>query len=517
MNARCLMVLGTTSGAGKSWLTTALCRYYARQGLKVAPFKAQNMSNNARVVPGPAGGYGEIGSAQYLQALAARARPEVRMNPVLLKPEADTRSQVVVLGQVEPELAALPWRERGPRLWPLVAAALDSLRADHDLVVIEGAGSPAEINLMDSDIVNLRVARHADARCLLVTDIDRGGAFAHLYGTWALLPAADRARLAGFVLNRFRGDAALLAPGPGMLCERTGVPTLATLPMWWEHGLPEEDGIAAARPQAANAMFHEDADTPAHAPGRALTHGATGSGARTVSSAATVAIIAGPHISNHDEFQPLCNVPGLRLVWARTPADCASADLIILPGSKQTAADLAWLRGRGLDATIARHADRGGLVLGVCGGLQMLGEALIDLHAIDGNGPGLGLLPLVTAFEPVKTVRPAHARFDAVQGPWSALSGLACSGYEIHHGQTAQHQGLAAQGNLAREVVPGLAWQNAAGNVLGLYVHGLFEDPAILHAVFGARARDLDTVFDGLADFIAAHFAPGALDALISI
>ena len=234
--ARCVMVLGTTSGAGKSWLATALCRWYARQGLRVAPFKAQNMSNNARVVEG-----GEIGSAQYFQALAARVAPEVRMNPLLLKPERDTHSQVVLLGQVSAELTGLPWRGRSERVWPQIAASLDALRAENDVVVIEGAGSPAEINLMASDIVNLRVARHADARCLLVTDIDRGGAFAHLYGTWALMPEADRALLKGFVLNRFRGDASLLSPAPEQLQALTGVPTVATLPMWWQHGLPEED------------------------------------------------------------------------------------------------------------------------------------------------------------------------------------------------------------------------------------------------------------------------------------
>ena len=187
MTARCVMVLGTTSGAGKSWLATALCRWYARQGLKVAPFKAQNMSNNARVVAG-----GEIGSAQYFQALAARAEPDVRMNPLLLKPERDTHSQVVLLGQVDEELTRMPWRGRSARVWPVIARCLDELRAENDVVVIEGAGSPAEINLRDSDIVNMRVARHADARCLLVTDIDRGGAFAHLYGTWALLAEAEQ-------------------------------------------------------------------------------------------------------------------------------------------------------------------------------------------------------------------------------------------------------------------------------------------------------------------------------------
>jgi adenosylcobyric acid synthase len=259
--ARCVMVLGTTSGAGKSWLATALCRHYARQGLRVAPFKAQNMSNNARVV-----GEGEIGSAQFFQALAAGAEPDVRMNPLLLKPESDTHSQVVLLGQVRGDLGAMPWRERSNHVWPAITAALDALRAEYDVVVIEGAGSPAEINLADCDIVNLRVARHCNATCLLVTDIDRGGAFAHLYGTWALLPEADRPRIKGFVLNKFRGDPALLAPGPQMLQDLTGVPTVAVLPMWWQHGLPEEDGVIHARPEVPGVVARTIAvvATPTH-------------------------------------------------------------------------------------------------------------------------------------------------------------------------------------------------------------------------------------------------------------
>ncbi len=481
MTARCVMVLGTTSGAGKSWLTTALCRYYARQGLKVAPFKAQNMSNNARVVAG-----GEIGSAQYFQSLAALAEPEVRMNPLLLKPEADTRSQVVLMGQVHAELSRMAWRGRSASVWPVIAQALDELRAENDVVVIEGAGSPAEINLHDSDIVNMRVALHAQARCLLVTDIDRGGAFAHLYGTWALMPEAERALIKGFVLNKFRGDAALLAPAPQMLQDLTGIPTVATLPMWWQHGLPEEDGVFDDKTRAAGAVTR------------------------------TVAVMAYPRISNLDEFQPLKNVPGVRLIWARTPADCAGADWLILPGSKHTSSDLAWLRAQGLDAAVAAHAARGGAVLGVCGGLQMLGEALIDLHGIDGNGPGLGLLPLVTVFDADKTVQRTQATFGEVRGPWAALSGITASGYEIHHGQTAQHPAMAAAGDVAHAAMHrGLAWQNAAGNVLGCYLHGLFEDPAVLHALFGAAAPTLDSVFDGLADYISTHFEAGVLDALV--
>ena len=481
MAAVCVMVLGTSSGAGKSWLATALCRHYARQGLRVVPFKAQNMSNNARVVQG-----GEIGSAQYFQALAARAEPEVRMNPVLLKPEADTHSQVVLMGRVDAELTALPWRERGERAWPVVRQALRELIEENDVVVIEGAGSPAEINLMANDIVNLRVAREANARCLLVTDIDRGGAFAHLYGTWALLSEADRARIRGFVLNKFRGDAALLAPGPQQLAQLTGVPTVGVMPMQWRHGLPEEDGVFDERSHAAG---------PVHT---------------------TVAVVAWPRISNLDEFQPLSNVPGVRLQWVRAPGDCGNADVIVLPGSKATAADLAWLREQGLDRWVADHAARGGRVLGVCGGQQVLGEALIDTEGIDGNAPGLGLLPLVTTFARDKTVRRTESRFGALVGAWAALSHVAVRGYEIHHGQTAPHPAMTAAGAVAREAMPGLAWQNDAGNVLGLYLHGLFEDPRVLQALFGAGAPTLDTVFERLADAVQAHFEPGVLDALLT-
>jgi adenosylcobyric acid synthase len=483
MSARCIMVLGTSSGAGKSWLTTALCRHYTRQGLKVAPFKAQNMSNNARVVAS-AKGQGEIGSAQYFQALAAKAEPDVRMNPLLLKPEADTHSQVVLLGEVSEALSHTPWHERSDKVWPAIAAALDELIAENEVVVIEGAGSPAEINLMHSDIVNLRVARHAHATCLLVTDIDKGGAFAHLYGTWALLPPEDQQRIQGFVLNKFRGDASLLTPAPEMLQQLTGVPTVAVLPMWWQHGLPEEDGIFDDRSQAKGAVNR------------------------------TVAVIAYPRISNLDEFQPLKNVPGVRLLWARSPADLAglqASDWVILPGSKHTSSDLAWLRQQGLDAAVTRHAQQGGAVLGICGGLQMLGEALIDTHGIDGNAPGLGLLPLVTQFAPDKTVKKTQARFGQVQGPWAALAGVEVAGYEIHHGQTQGHSAMLAGGAVLHEVMPGLAWQSDDGQVLGTYLHGLLECPAVLQALFGASVPTLETVFEGLADYIEQHFEPQVL------
>ncbi|MBV8125540.1 MAG: cobyric acid synthase [Burkholderiaceae bacterium] len=495
------MVLGTTSGAGKSWLATALCRWYARQGLRVAPFKAQNMSNNARVVPGLPGAagkagkageaprMGEIGSAQYFQALAARCRPDVRMNPVLLKPEQDTASQVVVLGEVDEHLSRMPWRERSERLWPLARQALHALMAENDVVVIEGAGSPAEINLHDSDYVNMRTALEAQAACLLVTDIDRGGAFAHLYGTHQLLASEERALIRGFVLNRFRGDAALLAPGPEQLLALTGVPTLAVLPLWRGHGLPEEDGV------------FDDSPT-GRSPGRSQ-------------GCQRIAIVAYPRLSNLDEFQPLRSLPNVRLNWAREARDLDGADWIILPGSKAVAADLDWLRSQRIDAAIASHAQAGRPVLGICGGLQMLGESLLDPHQIDGNAPGLGLLPLVTQFERDKLLRPTAMRFaSALPAPWSALQGVQTQGYEIHHGRTVQHPSLPqAEAALIDAQGEIIGWQQ--GSVLGCYAHGLFEQAEVLQALFGRQVPTLDQVFDGLADYIDRHFQAGALNALL--
>ena len=476
--ALCVMVLGTSSGAGKSWVTTALCAWYRAQGYKVAPFKAQNMSNNARVVATPDGKWGEIGTAQYLQALAAGCVPDVRMNPLLLKPEADTRSQVVLFGQVDHELSAMPWRGRSLKVWPQIAQALDDLRAENDVVVIEGAGSPAEINLHASDVVNMRVAKHGNAHCLLVSDIDRGGAFAHLYGTWALLPEDEQALIKGFVLNKFRGDASLLAPAPQMLEEKTGIPTVATIPMQFQHGLPEEDGVFDDR----------------------------GSGGSGQAVHTTIAIVAYPRISNLDEFQPLLQVPGVRVIWARSPTQLAQADWIILPGSKATAADLAWMRTQALDAAVVAHAQAGKRVLGICGGLQMLGEALIDLHGVDGNAPGLGLLPLTTVFAQEKTMQRTQVELPALPGAWQALSGVSASVYEIHHGQTAVRADMLAEGDTVFEAVPGLLWLGANSAVMGCYWHGLFENSAVVQALWGAQTISLEQVFANLAQGVDQWF-----------
>jgi adenosylcobyric acid synthase len=474
--ARAVMVCGTTSGAGKSFLATALARWYARLGLKVAPFKAQNMSNNARVVAD-----GEMGSAQYFQALAARCIPDVRMNPVLLKPEADTRSQVILLGQRRDDLSSMEWRDRAQHLWPTILTCLDDLLARHDVVVIEGAGSPAEINLSSTDIVNMRVAEAASAATLLISDIDRGGAFAHLFGTHQLLSAPHRDLIRGFVLNKFRGDMGLLAPGPQMLQALTGVPTLAVLPMWRAHGLPEEDGIF---------------DAPA-----------AGSGF-------SVVIVAYPYISNLDEFAPLLRVPGVSLSWAREHSSIASADLLVLPGSKNVAADLAWLRERGLDGAIAAHVAADKPALAICGGLQMLGGEIRDPHAVEGQAQGLGLLPYSTEFQQQKRYRHAVHTFAPLSGFWAPLSGVTFEAYEIRHGHTQPTLPTACQAPpLAAALPEHCGWQH--GQTLAIYLHGLYESPAVMRGLFGQDAPTLDDTFNGLADFIDAHFARGVLMSLV--
>ena len=465
------MVCGTTSGAGKSFLATALARWYARQGLKVAPFKAQNMSNNARVAAG-----GEMGSAQYLQALAARTVPDVRMNPILLKPERDTESQVILLGQRRDDLARMEWRSRAALLWPTVKTCLDELLQSHDVVVIEGAGSPAEINLQSTDIVNMRVAQASGAATLLICDIDRGGAFAHLYGTVELLPPEQRALIRGFVLNKFRGDPRLLAPGPETLARLTGIPTVAVLPMWREHGLPEEDGVYDARP--------------------------SGSGL-------SVAVLAYPYISNLDEFTPLRNVPGLSLSWAREAQTVASADLLVLPGSKHVAADLEWIRRRGLDAAIAAHIAGDKPTLAICGGLQMLGTRLDDPHGVEGDAVGLGLMPYRTEFLPAKTYRNGRYSLSELRGFWEPLSRLGFDGYEIHHGVTEPSAGHRGLPTMQPALSANGGWQR--GQLLALYPHGLLENPRVIKALFGAEARTLDDVMEGLADFIDGRFVRDTL------
>ena len=452
------------------------------------------MSNNARVVAGLDGLGAEIGAAQYFQALAAGVEPGVDMNPVLLKPERDTASQVVVHGRVDAALGRQGWRERSATLAVAARESLRRLAGTCDLVVIEGAGSPAEINLAPQDYVNLGTARQARElgtfASLLVADIDRGGAFAHLFGTWALLPDDLRGSLTGFVLNRFRGDAGLLEPGPSDLQRMTGVPLAGVIPMVRDHGLPDEDGLF-------------DAGNP----------GAVKAGRLRI------AVLCPPHISNLDEFEPLRRMPGVQLAWARSEAELHGADWIVLPGSKQVSGDLAWLRRQGLDGAIVRHAAAGRPVLGICGGLQILGEALVDPEGHDGeagfNGPGLGLLPLVTRYERDKRVRRTPLRFAQTDGAWAPWAGVEATGYEIHCGVSVPHPDLPTPRVALRDVHgDALGWQH--GNVLGVYAHGLFESSALLRAMWGATAPALEDSFDLLADLVDEHLDKDLLDRLLA-
>jgi adenosylcobyric acid synthase len=457
-----LAVQGASSSAGKSLLVTALARLFARSGVRVAPFKAQNMSNNARVVDG-----GEIGVAQYLQARAAGVEPDVRMNPVLVKPEGNDRSQVILGGVADLALSRRRWRERAPALWPVVEESLRSLLAEFELVLVEGAGSPAEINLRDTDLANMRTAIAAGAPVVLVADIDRGGAFAHLYGTWALLPEDERALVRGFVLNKFRGDPSLLPPAPAELERLTGVRVLGVVP-WLEHGLPDEDGVSARRPRSARAP--------------------------------RVAVARYPYASNLDEFRLLGEAADV--VFATRPAELTGADLVVLPGSKHVAADLAWLRQTGLADAVVRDEKP---VLGICGGLQMLGEEIVDRAGVDGTSRGLGLLPLRTEFGAAKRTRLSESRFGHLDPPWAALSGLAVSGYEIRHGTTG--------GPVAEALPDGLGF--VSGPVLGVYLHGLLENPEVVSRLLGiASLRSLDEVLDELADAVEPHLDVDRLEAL---
>ncbi len=441
------MVLGCTSDAGKSLITAALCRWFARQGVSVAPFKAQNMSNNARVV-----GDGEIGVAQWLQAKAANVEPEVVMNPVLIKPEANTRSQVVLRGKAAPELHDVAWEHRGAHLWPAMSESFDDLSSRFDLVVLEGAGSPAEINL--TDLVNNRMMSHADAVGLLVSDIDRGGSFAHLVGTWQLAPKATQDRLAGFILNKFRGDAGLLAPAPEYVERLTGMSSMGVIPMI-HHELPDEEGGTVR------------ATPPAGSP--------------------VVAIPRQPWGSNIDEFHLLAHVADVRFITH--PSEVSDAEIIILPGSKHVAADLDWLRSTGLADAISERARNGGRTIGICGGAMMMGERIDDPHDVEGEATGLGLLNTSTVMSKEKVVRPVTTTFNDFDDPWAVLNGLEVDGYEIRHGQGGPADATIAHGNL-----------------FATTIHGLFESPELLERLFGTRpAPVLDQTFDALADAVEEH------------
>lgn len=454
MTARTLMVMGSMSSAGKSLLVTALCRIYARRGICVAPFKAQNMSNNAAVCPDGS----EIGRAQALQAVAANLEASVDMNPVLIKPEADSRSQVILMGRPWSTLQAKTYYEKKAILWEHVTAALDRLRAAYELVIIEGAGSPAELNLRRGDIVNMAVARYAQAPVLLAGDIDRGGIFAQLLGTLWLLEPEERALVRGLVVNKFRGDLTLFDDGIRILEQKGGVPVLGVVPYLKGLNLPDEDAVAVEQAQ----------------PGPAL------------SGQTDIAVLAFPRIANFDDFDPLKAEPGVTIRYVRSTAELGSPNAILLPGTKSTLADLDWMRQTGLAQAVTRFAQSGGAVVGICGGYQMLGEYIDDPLHVESHftrRDGLGLLPMVTQFLPEKATYQVQACIRDGQGWMSGLNGATLSGYEIHMGKTTGKTAwlvIDRRNGDVVEVPDGSASIN--GRVWGCYLHGIFANDGFRRA-----------------------------------
>ncbi|MCC7366992.1 MAG: cobyric acid synthase [Chloroflexi bacterium] len=470
-----LMVQGTASHAGKSTLVTALCRILKQDGYRVAPFKAQNMALNSFV----AAEGGEIGRSQALQAEACGLDPSIDMNPILLKPEADAHSQVIVNGQSIGSMPAAVYQRRKLELWPHVTAALDRLRARYDVVVAEGAGSPAEINLKATDLANMRVARYARAPVLLVGDIDRGGVFASLLGTLELLDPDERALVAGFAINKFRGDPAILAPGLDFLTQRTGVPVLGVVPHLPRLDLPEEDSLGL-----------DDAASTADPSGRI-----------------DIAVIRLPHIANFDEFAPLAGEPLVRLRYVEQLADLGQPNLVILPGTKTTVADLDWLRRTGLADGVLGLAQRRTPILGICGGYQMLGSAIHDPdHAESGmdSVPGLGLLPVETTFATTKRTVRVHGRLLGSVGPFGEAAGADVVAYEIHMGRSVAGAALqplvridTRSGESVREL-DGLV--SGDGLIAGTYLHGLFENDALRHGIVDGLAAQAPARQSGRAE-----------------
>ncbi|MDE2824583.1 MAG: cobyric acid synthase [Chloroflexota bacterium] len=460
--AKVIMVQGTSSHAGKSVLATALCRIFAQDGLQVAPFKAQNMSLNSYATPDG----GEIGRSQAVQAAAAMTAPKVEMNPVLLKPEGERRSQVVVMGKPMAVASAREYYELKPTIWETVTSALATLRADYDVVVIEGAGSPAEVNLKEQDIVNMRVALHADAPVLLVGDIDRGGVFAQLVGTMVLLEPEERALVKGHVINKFRGDPSLLTPGLGFLEERTGVPVAGVIPHFSDIHIPEEDSLGLA------AESRDDDD-----------------------AVVDVAVIRLPHIANFDDFDPLRHEPGVRVRYVGRAEEFGAPDIVIIPGSKTTVADLDWLRVQGIEERILVARGGGTPVVGICAGYQMLGERLIDPDRVESSreeARGLGLLPTSTTFLGDKSTHQVKGRVADGRGILSGCPGAEVAAYEIHMGVTSgdvpSRAFLMETRSGGRVDMPDGALDEE-GLTLGTYLHGLFHNRAVRRSILEYAAR----------------------------
>jgi adenosylcobyric acid synthase len=466
VTARALMILGTASHVGKSVITAGLGRIFADEGLRVVPFKAQNMSLNSAATPDG----GEIGRAQALQAEACRVAPSVEMNPILIKPRSDTSSQVVLLGKVWAQVTASDYHvHRVERLFPAVHLSYQKLASEYDVVLLEGAGSVAEINLRDHDIANLRMARAAEASCVLVGDIDRGGVFASLLGTWELLERGEREMFRGFLINKFRGDRGMLQPGVEMMERRLGLPCVGVVPYLPDLGLDEEDGVAV-EDRRRRGWDDRAEDTQPRRPLR-------------------IGVIALPHMSNFTDFDVLAAEPSVALAFLEHAAAIAEADVLILPGTKQTLDDLDWLVRNNFVPLIREHYARNRLIVGLCGGFQMLGLRLSDPAGVENNGvaverDGLGLLLVRTVFCKEKTTRLVSAElYDPCfpAGLWQATS---FQGYEIHMGETNRTREARPFARLS--TLEGLQLLDGAiaptGLVFGTYVHGLFDNDPFRHS-----------------------------------
>lgn len=465
--AKNIMIQGTMSNAGKSLLCAGLCRIFKQDGYRVAPFKSQNMALNSFITE--AGG--EMGRAQVVQAEAAGIAPDVRMNPILLKPTTDVGSQVIVNGEVQGNMRAMEYYKRKREYIPAVMEAYNALAQEYDIIVIEGAGSPAEINLKQEDIVNMGLAQLVDAPVLLVGDIDRGGVFAQLYGTVALLEPEERARIKGTVVNKFRGDKKILEPGLQILEDLCGVPVAGVVP-YVHVDVDDEDSLSE--------RFSRNTE-------RKLLD---------------IAVIRLPRISNFTDFSPFERYGNVSVRYVDRVADLHKPDLIILPGTKSTISDLMWLRQSGLEAAIQKAAGAGTLIFGICGGYQMLGRTVSDPEQVEAAGvtqiAGLGLLPMDTVFHGQKVQTQVSGVFQGIGGILHELNGMAYTGYEIHMGQS-------------QEQLPPMV---GCDRVYGSYIHGIFDAPGVTDCILKAVCRQRGIDFEALGTFDVTAYKERQYDLL---
>ena len=455
--AKAIMVQGTMSNAGKSLIAAGLCRIFKQDGYRVAPFKSQNMALNSFITEEGL----EMGRAQVMQAEAAGIAPSVLMNPILLKPTNDVGSQVIVNGEVLGTMSARDYFKYKKNLIPDIMKAYETLAAENDIIVIEGAGSPAEINLKEEDIVNMGMAKMAKAPVLLVGDIDRGGVFAQLIGTVELLEEEEKAMVKGLIINKFRGDKTILDPGVEMLEEKSGIPVVGVAP-YLQIQVEDEDSLTERFERKEEAGLID------------------------------IAVIRVPRISNFTDFNPLETISGVSVRYVKHPEELKNPDMIVLPGTKNTMEDLLWMRESGMEAAVLKEAARGKLIFGICGGYQMLGETLSDPGGVEAGGTmrGMGLLPMDTVFAETKTRTRVNGSFGTLSGELAPLSGIELEGYEIHMGESVL-KGETRPATEILDTVSGIRKPDGAylGNVCGTYVHGIFDREAVAEAVLGILGK----------------------------